>query len=324
VALAACEHFERGPGVSLMMIVMLVVGIGCLLAGLLVIGFGIPVQEFSFGNTLILSGAFTACTGLIILALWVVVRELKNIAQQLGPDLHAGVALDPELNALQPAAATATPRNQAPRSSGFLFNRDQPAPEDADHAEVDAQPAAPSPAPWREEAAARDRARSEAPPPLPEPAETAPAVKQRRNLLFSSSSRKERERAQTRTADPSATEPRPSPATAPPVAESSETPPATFDDAWPKLDRSRGVDVQPPRRSGHVPSTFAETTAGADRHPPAARTEDQPPVTVLKSGVVDGMAYSLYSDGSIEAQMPEGMMRFASIDELRAHLDQRP
>ena len=50
---------------------------------------------------------------------------------------------------------------------------------------------------------------------------------------------------------------------------------------------------------------------------------DQPEVTVLKSGIVDGMAYSLYSDGSIEAQMPEGMMRFASIDELRAHLDQR-
>ena len=53
---------------------------------------------------------------------------------------------------------------------------------------------------------------------------------------------------------------------------------------------------------------------------PAADTDD---VTVLKSGVVDGMAYSLYSDGSIEAQMPEGMMRFASIDELREHLDQR-
>ena len=46
-------------------------------------------------------------------------------------------------------------------------------------------------------------------------------------------------------------------------------------------------------------------------------------MTILKSGVVDGMAYSLYSDGSIEAQMPEGMMRFASIEELRAHLDQR-
>ena len=44
---------------------------------------------------------------------------------------------------------------------------------------------------------------------------------------------------------------------------------------------------------------------------------------ILKSGVVDGMAYSLYSDGSIEAQLPEGMMRFGSIEELRAHLDQR-
>jgi hypothetical protein len=76
-----------------------------------------------------------------------------------------------------------------------------------------------------------------------------------------------------------------------------------------------------------MPSTFADAAAGApgaDRVAPAARSEDQPQVTVLKSGVVDGMAYSLYSDGSIEAQMPEGMMRFASIDELRAHLDQRP
>ena len=66
-----------------------------------------------------------------------------------------------------------------------------------------------------------------------------------------------------------------------------------------------------------MPPTLAEANGGP------AHSEDQPEVTVLKSGVVDGMAYSLYSDGSIEAQMPEGMMRFASIDELRAHLDQR-
>jgi hypothetical protein len=57
--------------------------------------------------------------------------------------------------------------------------------------------------------------------------------------------------------------------------------------------------------------------------PPIRRPAESPPVTILKSGVVDGMAYSLYSDGSIEAQMPEGMVRFASIDELRHHLDQR-
>jgi hypothetical protein len=41
---------------------------------------------------------------------------------------------------------------------------------------------------------------------------------------------------------------------------------------------------------------------------------------VLKSGVVDGMGYTLYVDGSIEAELPEGPVRFASIHELREHL----
>jgi hypothetical protein len=162
-------------------------------------------------------------------------------------------------------------------------------------------------------------------PAAPEPVETASAAKQRRNLLFSSSSRRERERAQARTADPSAPDARPASA-APPGSDSTEGPRATFEDAWPKSERSRTADALS-RRSGRTPSTATEAgteAAGAERQAPAARKEEPPPVTVLKSGVVDGMAYSLYSDGSIEAQMPEGMMRFASIDELRAHLDQRP
>ena len=40
-----------------MLAVLLIAGIGFLLAGLLAIGFGIPVKEFSFGNTMILTGA---------------------------------------------------------------------------------------------------------------------------------------------------------------------------------------------------------------------------------------------------------------------------
>ena len=50
---------------------------------------------------------------------------------------------------------------------------------------------------------------------------------------------------------------------------------------------------------------------------PAAPSE---PVAILKSGVVDGMAYTLYVDGSIEAELPQGTLRFASINELRDHL----
>jgi hypothetical protein len=43
--------------------------------------------------------------------------------------------------------------------------------------------------------------------------------------------------------------------------------------------------------------------------------------TILKSGVVDGMAYTLYADGSIEATLPHGTVRFGSIAELRAHIE---
>jgi hypothetical protein len=272
------------------------------LAALLALYFGIQIKEFSFGNTLILTGAIAASTGMILLGLWVVVRELKNIAQRLGPGMRAGAGV-----------STGAAPNDVRQNEGFLIGREGPTPENLGPADRSA--ASSGPAPWQNEAAARDRIRDDAP---PQPAEAPPAVKPKRNLLFSSSSRKERERAEARATDPSAIagiDVRPA---APPVAEMS--PPATFDDAWPQSERAKTTAVAPPLRSSRTPSTFPEGNAGA----PAARQQDQPPVTVLKSGVVDGMAYSLYSDGSIEAQMPEGMMRFASIDELRSHLDQRP
>jgi hypothetical protein len=292
-----------------MMVVLLMAGIGLLLAGLLTVGLGIQM-DLSFGNTLILTGAIAACTGMIMLSLWAVARELKKIASRLG----AGIPLESRAGT---AAAPAGPRNQATESGGFLFSRDQREPDALDNLELEV--AAPSSAPWQGEPTGRDRGRKDSPP-IPEPVEAAPAVKPRRNLLFSSSSRKERARSQGRMPDPSAADLGP----APPPLESNEGPPPSFEDSWPKPERARGADVPPQRRGSRAPSNFTEANAGADRYAPPARREDGKGVTILKSGVVDGMAYSLYSDGSIEAQMPEGMMRFASIDELRAHLDQRP
>jgi hypothetical protein len=296
-----------------MLIALLIAGIGFLLAGLLGIAAGLPEKEFSFGNTEILAGVITACTGIVMLGLWMVVRELRVIAGRLGAD-----ALATPRTAFALPDASPAPHDQTPESDSFLFN--QPG---ATHP-ADAEPAAPAsaPLPWHEETAARDRVRSEMPQVLPGPLraqEVASAAKPKRNLLFSSTSRRERERAEERTVDPATVE------VAPPLSKANEPPPATFEEAWPQPERARPSDA-PVRRSGRTPSTFAEGNAGAagaDRHPPAERNDELPSVTVLKSGVVDGMAYSLYSDGSIEAQMPEGMMRFASIDELRAHLDQR-
>jgi hypothetical protein len=280
-----------------MMAVLLGAGTGLLLAGLAAIVYGMPIKEFSFGSTMILAGVIAACSGAIMLGLFVVARQLQNIAQGLG----GGIAVAPRGEpSLEPDTAL---RGQPGDGSGFLFSGDQPPGESAGAAGPDGT-------------ASQDGGPAQTPPAL---AEAAPPLKPRRNLLFSSSSRKERERAATRTSEPLAPDLlspdlRPQPSEAPPVSE----PPPSFDDAWPKPERGRPGEA-PPRRGGRSPSTFADADA-----PSGAANRDAPPqVTVLKSGVVDGMAYSLYSDGSIEAQMPEGMMRFASIDELRAHLDHR-
>ena len=253
-----------------MMIAMMVAGIGSVLAGLLVILYGIPIREFGFGNTLILIGVLGVCTGMILLALSAVVAELKVIARRLmetrvGPETRPRPILPSAPELPQPAESAAA---AAPPVAPLAMQDDIP-PRDA-------------------------------PPPEVEASEAAPPARPKRNLMFESSMRKER---------------------AP-----GEPPPASFEDAWPKADRGRNGESPPQRRSSRAPSATPEVSASAapERSPPPPPGETQPAVTVLKSGVVDGMAYSLYSDGSIEAQMPEGLMRFASLDELTAHIDRRP
>lgn len=294
-----------------MMVGMLVAGIGLVLAGLLAIGYGCTISEFSTGNTLILTGVTGFCTGAIMLGLWVAVRELRNIARQLGAGAFQARGEATVRPVLPPGLSPASPEG--------VFPPKQETAESAASVVPAAPAASPPPPPWPDEST-RERPRADVPT-EPEPAEAAPAAKPKRNLLFSSTSRRERERAQARTSEPLppdllSPDLRPNPPAAPPPPPAEVQPPS-FDDAWPKSERSRPGES--PLRRASRPAPAVDEASGA---PP--RNDQQPAVTVLKSGVVDGMAYSLYSDGSIEAQMPEGMMRFASIDELRTHLDQRP
>jgi hypothetical protein len=257
-----------------MMIAMMVAGIGSVLAGLLVILYGIPIREFGFGNTLILIGVLAVCTGMILLALSAVVAELKVIARRL---MESRIGPETRPRPIPPSV---------------------PEPLPAESPAAAAPPVAPL-------AMQDDIPPRDTPPPEVAPSGAAPPARPKRNLLFSSSVRKDRERA--------------------PGAEGGEPPPANFEDAWPKADRGRNGDVPPQRRARTPPAApEASASAPAEHGAPPPSEAQQPGVTVLKSGVVDGMAYSLYSDGSIEAQMPEGLMRFASLDELTAHIDRRP
>jgi hypothetical protein len=289
------------------MIVLLILGIGVLVAGLVTTALGIPVKEFSFGNTLILSGAIVSCTGLIMISLSLVVRELRairlrseRVTADRGTDRRVSIPRDTGIDDRRPRWDT----DRAAPNPGIEPNPSFGAA---------ATPPTPLPTP---EMSSRDRATVDtvadvkAPePPPPASSDTSSQPKQRRNLLFSSSMRKDRERSGMERSGLAGLSP-PGPATYAPDLDITRSP--SFDNAWPRSDPGRAPPVPPPSAE-----TQADRLPGLHGRNPSA-------ITVVRSGVVDGMAYSLYSDGTIEAQLPEGMMRFASIDQLRAHLDQNP
>ena len=225
--------------------------------GLLAIGFGIPIKEFSTGNTLIIVGVMGVCAGAIMLALWMTVRELKNIARRLGsgvPEARGEAMVRPVL----PGAAT---RDSAPAGGGFLAAEQSGGSEPFSPADPPAFSTV-APPPWQNEAVLRDH-------PIPEPMHPEPPPsKPKRNLLFSSASRKERERAHARSSemlppDLLSSELRPKPPTVPPI-ETAE-PPAPFD-AWPRADRAKPGGIALPRRSGRMSPTLPEPMA--DRRTP--------------------------------------------------------
>jgi prepilin-type processing-associated H-X9-DG protein len=39
--------------------------------------------------------------------------------------------------------------------------------------------------------------------------------------------------------------------------------------------------------------------------------------------VIEQTAYTLFADGSVETPLPEGVLRFASIEEFLGHLEKR-
>ena len=106
-------------------------------------------------------------------------------------------------------------------------------------------------------------------------------------------------------------------------SKSRAAPAQALDKAWPQPgsrqpdERSAGDADEPEEKSDEARIPI--------QRPPQSNAALEPdelrPPAILKSGVVDGMAYTLYADGSIEAQLPQGTVRFGSIAELRAHIE---
>jgi hypothetical protein len=82
------------------------------------------------------------------------------------------------------------------------------------------------------------------------------------------------------------------------------------------------VDLAPLTRIPELPRDAPPSPAPIPRvqPKPAAAPNGTPASTVYRSGVIDGMAYTLFMDGSIQAELPQGTVKFASVDELQKYL----
>lgn len=106
----------------------------------------------------------------------------------------------------------------------------------------------------------------------------------------------------------------------PPIGTERRAGPA-FASVWPTTQRPARAEPSAPASLQPVAEADQKSQPAAEAPEAAANGTAPEQVSVLKSGVVDGMAYTLYSDGSIEAQLPQGTLRFGSITELRNHIE---
>jgi hypothetical protein len=329
-----------------MPVLLLGIGIFAVVAGLAMIGFGIPINEFSFGNTLINAGTTAAVGGLVIVAVSVAVKQLRRIAEaladpanarlilpaeeaDLGAAMRKGSGLGSGLGpALAPVLAPAPGRAPYPQKP-----RERPA---ADNfgADPDAE-YAPMDEPLDESFAPALRNPDEAPVSVdddislsprhpqgaPAPAGMPPGSLDKSSDSFDWRLPPSGPGASSAPRAPSGSGgsggPSGSGGSGAPNAPAARPQQANFDAMWP-------ADGKPPAKAPSAGAPAAPRGgSGAEQKADALAREAAKPrtVAILKSGVVDGMGYTLYVDGSIEAELPQGTLRFASINELRSHLE---
>jgi hypothetical protein len=336
-----------------MSILLYVVGAILVAIGAALIGFGIPINEFSFGNTLIVAGTVAMVGGFIVFALGVVVRTLQHVAEASSRNgarhgRPTEVETAPPLRASSPGAARAPfpPKPKGP-SRGEAAPRAPAEPGGDLHDDLhdDLPPpfpvalprtvsrtppmAPPVAAPVSAHLQPRPEEEVFGAPALPNPDEPPVFAQQEKPVASGPREFEPRLPPLLPERDADGEEPEREPrafairrSVSPPTPASAETERSYFDSMWP---------AEPPFEpaSDELKATAVEShesaEAAAEPGEPdvdsGAPADEPRTVPILKSGVVDGMGYTLYVDGSIEAELPQGTLRFASINELRAHLE---
>src|SRR5438128_7113417 len=88
-----------------MSVILSLLGIAVAAAGVAAIGFGIPINEFTLGTTLIVAGVSALTGGLILIGLAAVVAELGR----LGEAVRTRIAVRPEARPTEAAEVEPAP-----------------------------------------------------------------------------------------------------------------------------------------------------------------------------------------------------------------------
>jgi hypothetical protein len=88
----------------------------------------------------------------------------------------------------------------------------------------------------------------------------------------------------------------------------------------PETPATGSVDLAPLTRVPDPPPTPPMPTPPVRPPPKPTPAPNGQAGTVYRSGVIDGMAYTLFMDGSIQAELPQGMVKFTSVDDLQKYL----
>lgn len=292
-----------------MPIVLLLLGMVTTAAGLVLIGTGLIPRDGAFQTEILTPGTIAAVGGLLLIAFGIAVREMRRVERLFATRpssqaARADEAVAAALNVAVPAPSLPEPKQEPP-----------------------ALPVVPAVAEPHAEQAIIERLRAKIPNiprvengRMSETPDLSQALRETAGLEESFTEAKD-VAAVARAANGAASL---SPVRSVPRTEIKPrltAPPdkgkvSVFNAFWPTTPGDGVKEAAPALPAAGGPEPVQTVVAPVAAH--------ATPVSVLKSGVVEGMAYTLYSDGSIEAQLPQGTLRFGSISALRSHIENTP
>jgi len=318
---------------------LLIVGVVLALLGVAGLAAGAPdwVLGLSIGATLITSGAIMLVGGLILIGLSQVLTTLLELQRRLemgtpAPAPVARAAIAPPDDRPQPRQGARAP---APTESGDAGEPPrvrrtprEPQPEQAgdEHPNAPREPAISTdqPRPRRErprEAPAEEIARPRRPG-LPQP--PGEELPRRRGPATPPSFEEDDQPLRLRTRGENPREEIPRARGDRPREQKGDDSPREFGPIpsvpQPFSGEGRRGGLAPASTPAPEPVETSESYLPKFRPAEPAPARNQGSETVVRSGVIGGMAYTLYADGSIEAELPIGTVRFNSIAELQDHV----